>query len=87
MALAPVRNDKEIEKTVPALAREPGGILADPGNEILNAKRNCSRYIVLERAATQGAASGEPLLTCGKLIEINVEQTASYQAVSSEFAD
>ena len=42
-----------------------------PGNEILNAERNCSRYIVLPRAATQGASSGEPLLTCGKLFQVN----------------
>src|SRR5215813_13347763 len=49
--------DTDIEETVAALAHEPGGALADPGNEILNAKRNCSRYIVLERAAMQGASS------------------------------
>ena len=47
------------------------GALTDPGNEILNAERNCSRYIVLPRAATQGASSGEPLLTCGKLFQVN----------------
>jgi hypothetical protein len=46
--------DTEIEETVFALTREPGGALANPGNEILNAKVNCSRYIVLKRAAMQG---------------------------------
>ena len=49
--------EPEIEETVAALAREPGGALVDPGNKILNAKKNCSRYIVLERAAMQGASS------------------------------
>jgi len=64
--------DREIEETVAALAREPGGALADPGNEILNAKRNCSRYIVLERAAMQGGFKRRTTTNMRKLFEVNV---------------
>jgi hypothetical protein len=46
--------DTEIEETIAALAREPGRTLADPGNEIPNAKGSCSRYIILECAAMLG---------------------------------
>jgi hypothetical protein len=63
---------RESKRPVFALAREPGGALANPGNEILNAKVNCSRYIVLERAVMQGCFKRSTATNMPKLFEVNV---------------